>query len=206
MSFGWVERLIAARKRIEDEHDRQSQVPRFGSRDGTIGRAGGRRNRLAPRPPYEAGAQGGFSGWGHAIRPSGRLPAARALAVSGPASAHWNGRSRPPEAGSDLEADEVIVTGAHSTALVKTADGGEFQIFPEPQVRFRESRRTRLDPVDRRLNGIRTGMQRIERTQPCDSLSFPAAVLGVRAAILSSAVRGVAEFENGNWLGIRGRG
>jgi hypothetical protein len=156
--------------------------------------------------PYEAGAQGGFSGRGHAIRPSGRLPVARVLAVSGPASAHWNGRSRPLEAGSGLEADEVIVTGARSTVLVKTADGGEFQIFPESQVRFRESRRTWLDPVDRWLSEIRTRMQRIERTQPCDSLSCPTAVLGVRAAILPSVVRGVAEFENKNRLGMRGRG
>lgn len=132
--------------------------------------------------PDNAGAKSELNGSSRAIRPPGRRLAARVIAVSGLASVHWNGRSRPLAAGSGLEAGEVIVTGVHSTVLVATADGGEFKIFPKSQVKFRENRRMWLDQVDRWLNGINTHIQRFGGPPPSDPLSCPAAVMAVRAA------------------------
>ena len=146
-------------------------------------------------PPDNAGARSGFNGSSHALRSSGRRPVARVIAVSGRASASCRGRSRPLAVGSGLEAGEVIVTGADSTVLAGTADGGQFKIFPESQVKFRETRRMWIDQVDRWLNGIKTHIQRFGGPPPSDRLSCPAAVAAVRAAVLPSSVRAVAEFE-----------
>jgi hypothetical protein len=142
-----------------------------------------------------AGAQSGFNGSSHAIRPSAHRPVARVIAVSGSASVHWNGRSCPLAAGRDLGAGEVIVTGVHSTVLVGTADGGDYWIFPESRVKFRENRRMWLDQVDRCLNGIRTHIQCFGGPPSSNRLSGPSAVMAVRAAALPSTVRGGADFE-----------
>jgi hypothetical protein len=128
-------------------------------------------------------------------RSAGRRPVARVIAVSGVASVHWNGRSRPLAAGSGVEAGEVIVTGVSSTVLVGTADGGEFKIFSESQVKFRDNRRMWLDQVDRWLNGIKIHVQRFGGPPPSGRLSFPTAVMAVRASIFfPSSVAGVAEL------------
>jgi len=122
-------------------------------------------------------------------------PPARVLAISGHASAHWNGRSRLINCGSDLEAEEVVTTSAHSTVLVKMGDGSEFKIFPESQVIFRRSRLSWRFPVDRWINGIRARIERLGGTQPSDRISFPTAAMAVRAAAIFAAgqlVPGVA--------------
>jgi len=113
-------------------------------------------------------------------------PPARVLAVLGHASAHWNGRSRLLNRGSDLESEEIVTTSAHSSALVKLADGNEFEIFPESQVIFRRSRLGWPFPVDRWINGIRARIERLGGTQPSNRISYPTAAMAVRAAIIAT--------------------
>lgn len=68
------------------------------------------------RLPDNVGAQSGFNGSSHSIRPSGRRPVARVIAVSGPVSVHWNGRSRPLAAGAGLD---MAVRAAISASPVR---------------------------------------------------------------------------------------
>ncbi len=134
--------------------------------------------------PDDIGVQSGFNESSHALRPSGRHPVARVIAVSGPASAVRNGGLRPLAIGSCLEAGEVVVTGARSMVVVETAQGDVYSILPESRVGFRENRWMGLDRVDRWLSRIKTHIQRFGGPPPSDPLSSPTAVLAVRAAIL----------------------
>jgi len=124
---------------------------------------------------HAAYAQGGS--------PAAALSSARVLAVSGHGLAHWNGRSRLLlKPGSDLNAEEIINTSANSTAILKMADGSEFEIFPDSQVIFHRSRLGRRFPVDWWSNGIRARIARFGGAQPSNRISSPTAAMAVRAA------------------------
>jgi hypothetical protein len=148
---------------------------------------------------YAKGAESEFSSAMYLFEQN---PAARVLTVSGRASAHWNGRSRPLEPGIGLADGEVVVTGTNSTVMVRTASGDEIEIFPSSRMSFRGSQWMWLDQADRWLNGIRMRFQRLGGPQPSDRISCPAAVISVRAGSCFPAVHGVAVSDE-HWLGTR---
>jgi len=144
--------------------------------------------------PGTPGVQSEVDSSSYALRLSGHRPVARVIAVSGPASVLWAGRSRPLAAGNELAAGEVVVTCARSMVVVETAEGGVYNIFPESRVGFRENRWSWLDQVDRWLGRIKAHIQGVGGPPSYDPLSSPTAVLAVRAAILPFPVRGVARL------------
>lgn len=118
----------------------------------------------------------------HAGEPSRGHTVAKVIAVSGPALVFLNGRSRRLATGQDVGANEVIVTCAYSTALVTTADGGRFNIYPGSRATFRDYRWVWLSRTDRWLRAIRARVHSFGGPAPSMRLTLPTVVLSVRAA------------------------
>lgn len=154
--------------------------------------------------PAEAGPQRSLNGARQALRNSGRPPAARVLAASGPAQVVGSGRPRPVAAGSDLEGGEVVVTGEHSMLLIETADGGRYEVFPESRVRFRASDWTWLERLELNLKRIKARIQGLGGLAAPHRLTSPTAVLAVRAAVLPAAGSDVRR-PGTSWVETRNR-
>lgn len=146
-------------------------------------------------PMNPIGAQSQFNGWSHTLGLSRHRPVATVIGISGTASVRWNGRTSPLALGSRLEVAELVVTGAHSTVVVRTPDGAVFRILPGSHVRFCANRWISLDRVNRWLNRIKTLMQRFGGEPPSDRISSPTAVITVRAAVLPPPEDAVTEVE-----------
>lgn len=118
----------------------------------------------------------------------GPFPAATVLAIAGSARAHGNGRARPLEPGSKLEPAEIVTTAAHSSALVKMADGSEFNIYPESRVSFAGRQGGWLSQLGQWLKRISTEIQHLVGPKPSNRILRPTAAIAVRAAIFAASL------------------